>query len=346
MSSSQGNAQPWAWLGLLKWSLNYVDGTRDNSDIVPMSAEDRAFLEKVMKEGIIDENERMKVILQESAKAMEFYKTNNDDNNDDNSGDPPISTDDLEDLLQELRDIVEQIDYARAFCSMKGLPFLLGCVSEPVVPQSIRATCLGILSTLAQNNPHVQQELLESGACKTLSDLFFSEQASASIKAKVMQALSSIVRNNEVPEQVFCSLPQAPTLFMEGLRVDNKNKSSLYSSLQTKSLFFLKALLTSDASTPERVKTFQTAVVYVADHYLDTTTGMPPDLREMTISLLEQLVDRKLIAPAVLASRKDVLVAQAVQRISQIRALTGEEKEFAQMELDHWETFLVVLARG
>lgn len=36
-------------------------------------------------------------------------------------------------LLQELQDIVEQIDYARAFCHLSGLHFLLGIVSSPLV---------------------------------------------------------------------------------------------------------------------------------------------------------------------------------------------------------------------
>jgi len=339
---SGGSSDPWAWLGLLKWSLNYVDGTRDNSDAVPMSAEDREFLEKVMKEGIIDENERMKEILRESAATMEYYKTQNTGGG---GGDPPLSTDDLEDLFQELRDIVEQIDYARAFCSMKGLPFLLGCVSESSIPQSIRSSCLGILSTLAQNNPHVQRELLEMGACKTLSDLFFASSSSASSKslqAKVMQAMSSMVRNNEIAEEVFCKLPQAPALFMKGLALSEGNNST---SLRTKSLFFLKALLTSDASTPERVKTFQTAIIHIVDHYLDVE--LSPDLREMAISLLEQVFGRTLLSLEILAGgRKDVLVARAVQRIAQIRALTGEGTEFAQTELEHWENLLVVLARG
>eukprot|EP00339_Tiarina_fusa_P027172 CAMPEP_0117069882 /NCGR_PEP_ID=MMETSP0472-20121206/49044_1 /TAXON_ID=693140 ORGANISM="Tiarina fusus, Strain LIS" /NCGR_SAMPLE_ID=MMETSP0472 /ASSEMBLY_ACC=CAM_ASM_000603 /LENGTH=322 /DNA_ID=CAMNT_0004792659 /DNA_START=197 /DNA_END=1165 /DNA_ORIENTATION=- len=315
---SGGSSDPWAWLGLLKWSLNYVDGTRDNSDAVPMSAEDREFLEKVMKEGIIDENERMKEILRESAATMEYYKTQNTGGG---GGDPPLSTDDLEDLFQELRDY------------------------ESSIPQSIRSSCLGILSTLAQNNPHVQRELLEMGACKTLSDLFFASSSSASSKslqAKVMQAMSSMVRNNEIAEEVFCKLPQAPALFMKGLALSEGNNST---SLRTKSLFFLKALLTSDASTPERVKTFQTAIIHIVDHYLDVE--LSPDLREMAISLLEQVFGRTLLSLEILAGgRKDVLVARAVQRIAQIRALTGEGTEFAQTELEHWENLLVVLARG
>ena len=184
--SGGGDPNPWAWLGLLKWSLSYSDGTRPSDDISPMSDEDRAFLEKVMAEGIIDENERMKFVLQEATKAMDYYKSKA--SGDENISDPPISDDDLEDLLQELRDIVEQIDYARAFCSLQGLPFLLGCVEERAVPELIRNICTGILSTLCQNNPPVQKQLLELGVLKTLSDVFFSNDTSSAMKAKLMQA--------------------------------------------------------------------------------------------------------------------------------------------------------------
>lgn len=179
-NSSTGGGDPWAWLGLLKWSLSYSDGTRDKDDITPMSKEDREFLEKVMKEGIIDENERMKFILQESTKAMEYYRLQAMGTNADS--DPPISDDDLEGLLEELRDIVEQIDYARAFCSLQGLPFLIGCIDEAKnIPESVRNQCGGILATLAQNNPDVQKQLLEMGAIKSLSGKKNSEKKNCTI---------------------------------------------------------------------------------------------------------------------------------------------------------------------
>ena len=63
------SAQPednWAWLGLLKWSLTYVDGTvpsEESPNYKEMSTEDKKFLEEVMKDGIINEGERMKTIL-------------------------------------------------------------------------------------------------------------------------------------------------------------------------------------------------------------------------------------------------------------------------------------------
>lgn len=333
---AEGN-NPWAWAGLLKWSLNYVDGTEEKTDVTPMSAEDKAFLEKVMREGIIDEGERMKFILQEATSAMEYYQKLAVDK--ESAGEEPITEEALEDLLQEMRDIVEQIDYARAFCSMQGLPFLLGCVQQAEVPESIRQVSLGILSTLAQNNPPTQQQLLEVGAIKTLCDLFFLESTSNGTKAKIMQSISSIVRNHELSENVFAALPQAKDLFLQGL---DPEAASL--SLRSKTLFFFRALITSDLADFERIQTFQNAIILVVDTYLNESS--PPELREMAIAFLEKLVQDKKGGARVVLARKDALAALGVNWIASLRALTGDDLEFAQPELDHWENFMVLLARA
>jgi hsp70-interacting protein len=358
MSTSGGGGDPWAWLGLLKWSLSYSDGTKDNSDMTPMSPEDRAFLENVMKEGIIDENERMKFILKQATSVMEYYqkcafqeedassKNIESSTEEEQQQEPPISEDALKVLLQELRDIVEQIDYARAFLSLKGLPFLLGCVSETkAVPETIRLACFGILATVCQNNPPVQNDLLELGALKTYSDLFFLKEededtttttASMPLKARIMQATSSCVRNHEVAELVFSHLEQAPALMAAGL----DPQCSPSPSLQSRTLFFLRALVTSDTATPSRVHTFAGPIVCVIDHYLQES--VTPDFRETALALLVQLLEQKNSVNAILL-RKDALAALGVQRISALQASTGEDREYAQTELELWTSLMVLL---
>ncbi|CAB1110202.1 unnamed protein product [Ectocarpus sp. CCAP 1310/34] len=55
MASGEG---PDAWLGLLKWTLSHQDGT-EPSDARPMGDEDRAWLEKVVNEGVRDDFKTM-----------------------------------------------------------------------------------------------------------------------------------------------------------------------------------------------------------------------------------------------------------------------------------------------
>jgi len=387
-AGGKGGGDPWAWLGLLKWTLAHSDGTKPSDPAKMMSDEDRAFLEMVMKEGIIDENERMKIILEEFSKAMEYYKSQADkltkideEQNDDDdvaekeeeekekdaeSSSQPIPNDEaLEELLQELRDIVEQVDYARAFVSLKGCSFLLGAISAmssassslsssssapapaPIIPEPIRNICLGILSTLAQNNPPVQKELLEIGALKTLSDMFLLDSATTSLstKTKIMQSVSAIVRNCDLTEAVFEQLPQAPVLMVQGLSSDPEVSNV---SLRTKTLFFLRAYLTSDNATPERAKTFSYAIALVADpQYLNDNgedDGAAITLRESSIALLQQLLERRM-AVTLLLQRKNILASLGVERIKNMRALTGDDADRTKEELLLWETFLVLLAR-
>lgn len=157
------------------------------------------------------------------------------------------------------------------------------------------------------------------------------------MKARVMQAISSIVRNHEVSESVFCNLPQASALLAEGLKKESSQQ------LKSRSLFFFRALVTSDTAAPTRAGLFETEILYVADNYLDQST--PPDLRELAIAFLEQLLEQKKGVDIVL-KRKDNLAALGVTRISLLRRLTGDEKEYASAELEHWESFMVLLARA
>jgi len=353
------DGNPWAWTGLLKWSLNYVDGTQDNENATPLSAEDRAFLEKVMKEGIVDEGERMTFILQQATDAMEYYrissssyetdesKNYNDgegkDHEENSVGKEPISEEELEELLQELRDIVEQIDYARAFCSMGGLQFLLGCIQQQEVPESIRCGSLQILSTVSQNNPPVQQQLLEIGAIKTLCDLFFLESTKDKTRTKIMQCISSIVRNHDVSEQVFTALPQAVDLIFQGL-----DPTLATTSLRSTTLFFLKAFLTSDLTDRKRMEIFQGVLLFVIDTYIlgEEEGSSSSQLRELAVAFLEQvLIDHK-GGTRIVLMRKKALVGRAVKCIASLRTLTGDDREYAEPELEHWENFMVLLARA
>jgi len=375
--NSSGGGEQWAWLGLLKWTLAHQDGTVPSSESpTMMSDEDKAFLEKVMAEGIVDESERMKFVLQEFSKAMEYYKhssreaaTTTATATTEEQPLAPPNEDDLEILLQELRDIVEQVDFARGFVNLKGCSYLLGAISAttttssssssmPVVPNGIRNMCLGILATLAQNNPPVQKELLELGAIKTLSDVFLLDASATplSTKTKIMQALSAIVRCYDLTEAVFEQLPQAPVLIVQGLSSDPAVSNA---SLRAKTLFFLRAFLTPDNATPTRANKFRHAIAMIADTdslYLNDKNNDNGDgdgganvvaiqLRESAIALLQQLLDRRL-AVTLLLQRKQHLASLGIQRIQQLRAAKGEEAEFSKVELQHWEAFLIQLARA
>ena len=336
-NNSSNSNNPWAWLGLLKWSLSYADGTTP-SDNVEMSAEDKAFLEAVMAEGIVDENDRMKTILQDVTTYLERWRTEPATQSEEES---------VDDLLQELRDIAEQIDYARAFAAMKGLGFLLGCVQEDKIPLSTKTACLGLMATVCQHNPPVQKELLELGSLRILSDEFFrcllvepkeenAPKAQQQFQAKLVQAISANVRSFELAEAVFCQLEQAPSLMVQGLQ-------TAFVPLRKRALFFLRALLTSDTSEATRVQRFATAIAYSIDHIV-VDPQCDAEVVEMALSLIVQLLEKQLGVDVIL-SRKSSLVGRGVPRVSELRKLTGDDAEMYRVELELWERCIPLLAR-
>jgi hypothetical protein len=61
--------------------------------------------------------------------------------------------------------------------------------------------------------------------------------------------------------------------------------------------------------------------------------------------MIDQILTQKLSVNAVL-SRKESLVATGVRRVAAIRELEGEKRNFANIELELWESVLVLLSRA
>ena len=130
-------ADPNKWLGLMRWSMNYSDGTRP-TDLKPMSKEDKEWLEQVMRECVIDEVERMKQIcdLLRGGDPKEIFKDAESEVVDRIS--KLITPDDhqqfKQDMLEYLHDLVENLDNAKAFMPMSvwilNLPKLLSMIDK------------------------------------------------------------------------------------------------------------------------------------------------------------------------------------------------------------------------
>merc|ERR1712176_598514 len=193
------------------------------------------------------------------------------------------------------------------------------------------------------------------GAIKTLSDIYFEEyeernvtDVNGQIRAKIIQAISANVRSHELAENVFCQLQQSVQLIEYGLGTSTTTTTSP-EVLQKRTLFFLNALVTSDTSTRERVRLFNTCISWIASRMLQQTQneneGTAPEVREMALALLRQILEQKKSVSAIL-QHKDLLAGIGVQRIAYLRTLTGEDAEFATVELEHWEALLLLLARA
>ena len=343
---SNSNNPSWAWLGLLKWSLAYQDGTSSEAP-TPMSADDKAFLEEVMTHGIVNEGERMKEILTALTTYLEQCKHNERqlDNLSSESNDEAIS------MLLELRDIVEQIDYARAFVALNGLPFLLGCATQKVgVRIDIRAACISCLSTLAQNNPPVQQALLDLDGVHHLAEIYFDDECDWNIKGKSVQAINAIVRGHKAAEELFSNDHVCRLIILTGLRVTTQSQGQVDAeivptSVRRRCLFFLRAITCSDFSSRNRVRLFEDCFSLVFP-LIDPEVEEDNDIRQMALDLiLETLYQRKSVN--YIMSQKQNILAVGVPRVSYLRSLScnSEEKELGDMELDTWESLIVEIAK-
>jgi len=354
--SEQGPEPNWAWLGLLKWSLAHIDGTvpsEESKNFREMTAEDRAFLEGVMKDGIIDEGERMKTILSSLIDNLESMK---------NKSEPSInnenSKENLIELLDELQDIVEQIDFAQSFASMGGIQFLIGCASErESVPRLIRSSCLGVIATLCQNNPKVQYSMLEQGNIPKLADMYFAElppsddnlaegndDSNDTFRGKAIHAMSCSVRNHAVAEKIFCMNAEGRHAIESGLGLHRQHPPPTL-NLKRRALFFLQALLTSDLADGDRVRLFSRCVTHAASTFCDPDKETSLEMREMTLSMLNRILDQKKSVDAILEV-KGYLVELGVRRVTTLRATEGEESEYVEEELDLWQSLIVGVARA
>lgn len=364
MASSGGSSNsPFAWLGLLKWSLAYSDGTRpSNEEFNPMSKEDVEFLENVMKDGIIDEGERMKEILRNLTDALDAMLS--EDTEEEKRKE--VDEDDMLDLFQELRDIVEQIDYARAFMAMGGIKFLLGCATtEGNLPKSIRKSALSVLATMCQNNPPVQLNLLEVGHMPQLIQLFMDYTPTAendntgddSIREKVVQALSASIRGHSMAEHIFCKNEQGKLMLRLGLGVEaamNPSQEKKPSSqLRKRCLFLLRAVLTADEATSERIAIYKSLVSFVCTHAINNAWEDDADIREMGLKMLTRLLsefipsEASAAAKMIITERKNDITSIGVKRIQEIRALEdgSEDRDFAFLELEAWEELMHAISK-
>ena len=162
------------WLGLLKWTLATSDGTAP-SEVRQMTDEDRAFLEKVMKEAVKDEPARMSEIINECIKLIDEHSVLS-------------SYESVDRYLDELDDIIEQIDMAQIFVKFGGLESLLRMLELDNLNVETRSHISTVIGGLSQNNITVQDEMFQKGTIDRLSKVYIST-TNVKLKTKIFEAM-------------------------------------------------------------------------------------------------------------------------------------------------------------
>ena len=197
----------------------------------------------------------------------------------------------------------------------------------------------------------MQLSLLEHGHMPQLIGLFFDysngndqgNDVDDSIREKVVQALSASIRGHVMAEHIFCKNDQGLMILKLGLGMQSKGKPS--AQLRKRSLFLLRALLTSDDANDERYTQYQDIISFVCTHEWEDEA----ENREMGISILTQLLSKEgVLAKQEILKHKDNLGVVGLKRIQGIRSLEegSEERDYATLELEAWEQLMIAFANN
>ncbi|KAK1424506.1 hypothetical protein QVD17_19836 [Tagetes erecta] len=124
--------------------------------------------------------------------------------------------------LEELLVLVEAIDNANDLHKMGGLSVVIRELTNS--DSGIRTTCAWIIGKASQNNPVVQEQVLELGALPTLMMMVKSSFIDEAIKA--LYAVSSIIRNNQNGIELFFS--EGGDLVVQGVLSNTTNDVRLH----------------------------------------------------------------------------------------------------------------------
>lgn len=354
------NNNPHAWLGLLKWSLSFTDGTSTDENKpppTPLSEEDKAFLEKVMKDGIVDETTRIREILnlfidyleQKVVVVSEDAKVSSKDTEDDDM---------MIDRLWELRDLIGLIDYSKVFVTMGGLPFLLGCISQQrrdSIPDEIRGICLVLLATLAQNNPFVQTAALALklpvGAtdCNILDRLIRlylveEESGSGNMQGRIIQALSCIIRGHNDAEEEICRDEEFIGIMHRGLGCSittNEGENTTASEgVRKRCLFLVQALLCSDTTSYTRIQTFTKCIQQILLSIGTNNEESSLEIRETKLHFIHTLLLQKKNIQLIYLQKEEIIAAGTARIHTKDVMEDLEEKERLSFECNLWKEII------
>lgn len=233
------------WQGLLKWSLNYHDGTAP-SNFQPMSKEDQDWLEAAMKECCVNDVDRISEII----KILKQKRSN-----------PPeakenLDLEEINELLEELMDHVELHPRNNLnLCIMGGMIEILA-LAFGYPDELVRRNALQIITTASANNLQVQEYAMRSGAMN-LVESFCNEKNLKNLEA-IFSALSAVIKSDNFTGKLKFIKDFNGLEFLESLLCDELAADSI--RLYRRVLILINDLVINDdmidTSNPLKVRTF------------------------------------------------------------------------------------------
>ena len=307
------------WLALLKWSLNQSDGTKETS--LEASKEDMEWLANAMADLVQDQPKRIREILAELVKFMENplidknSLIDDNDNDNDNSNEKSIN---VNELLEEVRDMIDHIDMAQIFVKFGGIKCLMYFITSENIKITIRSLAAVILAEISQNNNNVQDEANKNNVIPELCTQCLQTNQ-FSFAAKLLFSISSIVRNNHEGEIIFRDSHMAQ-IFTKGIESGDI-------PFMRRTIFFINYFVSNSSSIQTQLDDCLVPNIFSLVHVNDV------DIREETLKLLLTLATTQIEWKSKINMHKD-LFQEAVNMRSNLIDINSEQDVFEKGLID------------
>jgi len=164
------------WPGLLKWSLNYQDGTKKASKHMMMSNDDKKWLSEALQSYTFDEVKEMEKLIKEMVEkdqASSDYSSY------------------MLDRLEALHNLTYSLDNNKNLCLIGGFDFLFETSFKTKDPKILQK-CAILIAECAQNNVWIQNFSLNLHPLRFMNFVLNNEEMKS--KEASLSALSSLVR--------------------------------------------------------------------------------------------------------------------------------------------------------
>ncbi|CAE6075923.1 unnamed protein product [Arabidopsis arenosa] len=201
-----------------------------------------------------------------------------------------LSLEDRHRALQELLILVEPIDNANDLSKSGGLRVVAGELNHD--DTEVRKLAAWVLGKASQNNPIVQEQVLELGALTPLIKMVNSSSAEEAVKA--LFAVSALIRNNIAGQDMFYAAHGYIML------QDVMSNGSLDIKLRRKAVFLVGDLAESQLQNTEKDELPIFKDRFFLKSVVDLIVVLDLDLQEKALTAIQTLLQLKSIEPRIL----------------------------------------------
>lgn len=227
-------------------------------------------------------------------------------------------------VMDELQDICEQIDFAMSLVQIGGMPTLLEmCHPATGLSDELRSAALGIVATVTQNNPYTQNALFNLNTLPMIVGIATDGANSTTLRLKAIHAISCMIRSFPPLEHVFFTgvYPSVTNFTDEGVFVEGSEPTTPLAPLlsgpqvlasflsnsdirvQRKGAFLVGALITGQEDVgADKLDGYYSACIQGLVSLVGPFTTVVPegepghgldiDLREITLQTLAYFAER------------------------------------------------------